>query len=470
VTLVATAPVATALVATALVATAPVATAPVAMGPAGRLAGPVVQGPVAQQQAAVARVVAARAAQPAEPVGQTEQTPTLSPSDVAEATDGEALLVGGRIRRHSERLWLCDAWASLEVELDAPLAELADGTLVRCRGTWERNALRRAELVSLTPGRANREVARFTQGMGHALQMRNHALRTVRSLFHARGFIEVETPTIVPCPGLDSHLDAFGVGDTTDEPRFLATSPEYQMKRLLVAGIPRCFQLGRAYRQGEVGQRHNPEFSMLEWYRAFGSMEEVMTDTEAVVRAVVNASARPDASIRAHVAKPFLRMTVTEAFKRFCNVDEPEMLALAEHDEDNFFHKLAFEIEPHFATLEQPLFLLRYPRPMASLAALDKEDPRYANRFELYVRGVELCNGFDELTDPAEQRRRFENDQAQRTAAKRPVYPLDHRFLAALEEGMPPSAGNALGFDRLLMLALEQPSLDHVLAFPESEL
>ena len=306
--------------------------------------------------------------------------------------------------------------------------------------------------------------------MGHALQMRDLALRAVRKLFHERRFIEVETPTIVPCPGLDSHLDAFAVGDNANAPRFLATSPEYQMKRLLVAGVPRCFQLGRAYRQGEVGQRHNPEFSMLEWYRAFGSMEEVMGDTEAVVRAVINASASPGASIRAEVARPFLRMTVAEAFKRYCNIDEPEMLALADQDEDTFFRKLAFEIEPQFCELEQPLFLLRYPRPMASLAALDEQDPRYANRFELYVRGVELCNGFDELTDPSEQRARFEHDQAQRAANKQPVYPLDHRFLAALEEGMPPSAGNALGFDRLLMLALEQRSLEQVLAFPESEL
>lgn len=437
----------------------------------------------------------------------------LSPSDVRDLQAAAEVTVGGRAQRVGDHdLIVFDSVCRLKVAcaFDAP-PEL-DGCIVALRGEWTAGLdgfLDRAALVSTHGGRPNRDVARLAGGVGAALAMRARALHAVRATFAARGFLEVETPTLVPCPGLDSHLDAFAIAPkpgaqsetkeralTEETPRdgaalppslpaprfadereqaeptlFLATSPEYQMKRLLVGGVPRCFQLGRAYREGEIGGRHNPEFTMLEWYRAFGSMEDVMTDTEDVVRAVVAACAAPSSTLHAYVAPPrFARLRVADAFRDIAGVSEDAMLELAHHDEGRFFEILAFEIEPTFADAPHPIFLTHYPRPMASLARLDVEDPRYALRFELYVRGVELCNGFDELTDPVEQRARFVADREARIASGRPAYPLDERFLQALEEGMPPSAGNALGFDRLVMLALEKASIEDVLAFPHAEL
>jgi lysyl-tRNA synthetase class 2 len=185
-----------------------------------------------------------------------------------------------------------------------------------------------------------------------------------------------------------------------------------------------------------------------------------MRDTEELVADLYGALGSP-----VPLTPPFARLAVSEAFSRFAAVSESDFFAMASGDPDSFFRILVEQVEPALASLG-PTFLVDYPISQASLARAKPADPRVCERFELYVAGIELCNGFGELTDPAEQRRRFALDQTERRAIGKPVYPIDERFVAALEEGMPPSAGNALGLDRLIALCLGEPEIARVLPFP----
>jgi elongation factor P--(R)-beta-lysine ligase len=306
------------------------------------------------------------------------------------------------------------------------------------------------------------------------LDVRARVTREARELFASRGYDEVETPCLVPSPGLDVHLAAFEVS-TVGKSRYLHTSPEYQMKRLLADAwargerTQRVFQITRAYREGERGERHNPEFTILEFYRAPGTMADTLRDTEQLVAKVTSGAVRLGARTIACMP-PFRRMTVAEAFATFANVDEDKMLALAEKDEDTFFRRLVDHVEPGLAALDHAVFLTHYPACQASLARTVPGDPRYAERYELYVAGVELCNGFGELTDAREQRARFEHDLAERALRSLPLYPIDERFLAALESGLPECSGNAIGLDRLAALAAGTTNIGDVLAFTDGEL
>ena len=296
------------------------------------------------------------------------------------------------------------------------------------------------------------------------LAARAHADDSARAFFTGRGFLEVETPLLVPSPGLDLHLDAFAV--TPD--RWLSTSPEYQMKRLLADGFPRIFQIGKAFRQNELGSRHNPEFTILEWYRANAGVEEIMRDTEQLVARVTGGRVvLGDRHVE--TMPPFVRMTVCEAYAEFARTPEEETLAMADADEDRFFRLLVDVVEPALARLDHALILTEYPASQAALARRKPGDSRVAERFELYVAGVELCNGFGELVDAREQRARLERDQAARLARGLPVYPIDERFLEALAR-VPPSGGNALGLDRLAALASGTTSIGEVMAFTADEL
>jgi len=302
------------------------------------------------------------------------------------------------------------------------------------------------------------------------LARRAELVRRVRTWFEDQDFLEVETPVLVPSPGLDLHLDAFAVDAGAGRAaRFLSTSPEYQMKRLLADGHPRIFQITRAFRRGELGSRHNPEFTILEWYRAGAAVDDVMRDTEALVLAVTGGEVRLG-DRRIPIAPPFARRTVCDAFEAFAGVAPADTLAWAAHDEDRFYKTLVDQVEPAIAALGAPIFVDEYPAPQASLARRKPSDPRVAERFELYVAGVELCNGFGELTDPVEQRARLVRDREERAARGLPVYPIDERFLGALERGLPPCAGNALGLDRLVALACGTTEIRDVIAFTDDEL
>ena len=292
------------------------------------------------------------------------------------------------------------------------------------------------------------------------LALRAVVHRSIRRFFEERDFVEVETPAIVPSPGLDVHLAAFEVRDSKGKPAgWLATSPEYQMKRLLSAGAERIFQLSRSYRADEHGRHHEREFTMLEWYRANSTSDDVIRDTEELVAFVAHALDQPAPEVQ----PPWQRLTVDEALQFHGNV----ALDAVVHDEERFFRVWAEEVQPRLGS-ERPVIVTDWPSSMASLARLKPNG--MADRFEAFFRGVELCNGFGELTDAAEQRRRFERDQAERQAAGAPVYPIDERFLEDLDRGMPDSGGNALGVDRLLMLLLGADSIQAVMLFPEERL
>ncbi len=262
------------------------------------------------------------------------------------------------------------------------------------------------------------------------LPERARVLRQIRAFFDARGFTEVETPVRIPAPAPEPHIDCPPSGDW-----FLRASPELQMKKLLAAGMERIYQIGPCFRAGEKGRRHSPEFTMLEWYRANADYSDIARDAEELVAEVL----RP----RGSAALP--RVTVREAYRRWAGWDPVEAW-----DQDRFDFDMATKIEPNLP--KGPLFLMDYPAPAASLARLKADDPRVAERWELYVDGLELANAFTELTDPVEQRRRFESARAERRALGEADYPLDEEFLDALGR-MPPSGGVALGVDRLVMLA-----------------
>ena len=294
-------------------------------------------------------------------------------------------------------------------------------------------------------------------------------LADVRRFFDARGFVEVQTPAMVPSPGLDLHLDAFEVRTPGDAgpTRWLNTSPEYQMKRLLADGWERIYQLAPCFRRGESGGRHNPEFTMLEWYRAHAGMDEVMGDTEQLVAAVTSGSVRlGERTI--DVRPPLERLPVCDAFSRYAGWPEDETLQAAATDEDRYFRALVEDVEPALERLDRAVFLVDFPATQASLARKKPADARLAERFELYVAGIELCNGFGELTDPREQRERLERDQAERRRRGLPVYPIDERFLDALAR-VPPSGGNALGLDRLAAVACGTTEIGEVIAFGADE-
>jgi lysyl-tRNA synthetase class 2 len=410
-----------------------------------------------------------------------------APSDlVGGALDAGRVVVGGRVAAvGAEGLRLADAFAQIDVLLaagDPPGA----GDLVVVEGDWREGRVVHGRLLARTtplrpptaePSSAPQadapppsETARLAAGTGARLRARARALGVIRAYFDRERFVEVDTPSMVPSPGLDLHLDAFEVMGAS-APRYLVTSPEYQMKRLLAGGVPRCFQVARCFRRGELGGRHNPEFTMLEWYRSFASVESVMLDTERLVRDVVgDLAGSPEVTVegvRVDLSQPFERVSVGEAFARHAGVSADEAILLASTDEERFFRILVDQVEPALARAPTGVFLVDYPAPFASLARLCPDDPRVCERFELYVGGLELCNGFGELTCPIEQRARLDRDDAARRARALPAYPIDERFLAALEEGMPPAAGNAMGLDRLVAVASGAARIGDGMSFPE---
>lgn len=271
---------------------------------------------------------------------------------------------------------------------------------------------------------------------------------------------------MVASPGLELHLDAFevkGVGRA----RFLNTSPEFHMKRLLVAGLPRIYQICKCFRRDEQGALHRAEFTMVEWYRCFADWNDVMRDTETLVAAAARAVNKGSTRIQGRsglidLAPPWERLTVARAFERYAAKSADQLV----DDEEQFYRVLVDAIEPQLGR-RKPVFLTHYPARMASLARLNSQDPRVAERFEAYIDGIELCNGFSELTDPMEQTERFKAVILARQAIGKAEYPLDERFIQALQQGMPPCSGNALGLDRLIMFILGANRIDEVMAFAE---
>jgi lysyl-tRNA synthetase class 2 len=295
-----------------------------------------------------------------------------------------------------------------------------------------------------------------------ALKKRARIIQAIRAYFINEGYLEVETPVRIPAPAPETHIDAPQSGT-----HFLHTSPELAMKRLVAAGYERIFQICRVFREGERGRNHLPEFTMLEWYASGSDYNDLMVECESLLSYIGEAlglggtlSCGP---CTIDLSVPGERVGVHDAFARYTDVTADRALA-----EGNFDLLMAERIEPRLG-MERATFLIDYPIECASLAAANPEDPTRAQRVELYLAGTELANGFTELTDPVEQRARFEKEREARSARGAPLYPMPEPFLADLEQ-MPPCAGMALGIDRLVMLFSGANSIDEVVAFTPEEL
>lgn len=307
----------------------------------------------------------------------------------------------------------------------------------------------------------------------HHLKQRAKILNVIRHFFAAREVLEVETPLLSHATVTDPHVIGIPaiykeIGDSKEKIVYLQTSPEYAMKRLLAAGSGAIFQIGKAFRQGDLGTIHNPEFTMLEWYRPGFDHHALMDEMDLLLQAVLN-------------SLPAERMSYLQLFQKYIGIN-PHTATINELKQCAAEHHISFVgeltnsnawldlllthcIEPHMG-VDRPLFLYDFPVSQAALAKIRyDETPAVASRFEVYFKGIELANGFHELQDAKEQRKRFENELKLRQQTNLLPVPIDEHFLAALESGLPDCSGVALGIDRLVMLALEASSLKEVVSF-----
>jgi lysyl-tRNA synthetase class 2 len=320
--------------------------------------------------------------------------------------------------------------------------------------------------------------------------LRGKVLRAIRRFFGEDGFVEVETPYLVPSPGMEPHLTALETDvqgpDGEKKRMYLHTSPEYAMKKLLGEGWDKIFQICRVFRNEEVSRTHQVEFTMLEWYRTHADYRKIMEDCEGLLgflsREILQGPELTYQGKKIHLAPPAERLSVAAAMQLYGKVDiekNRDGASLLEEAKargfrfdpgayysfDEVFFTIFLEaVEPRLG-IPKPTILYDYPASMGALARLKPENPSWAERFELYVAGLELGNAFSELIDPGEQRKRFESEQRLRAVLQKPLYPIDEDLLGALSR-MPPSAGIALGVDRLVMLFCDAPAIQDVLAFP----
>lgn len=323
------------------------------------------------------------------------------------------------------------------------------------------------------------------------LKKRMEIIRAIRRFFERQDFMEVETPILQVCPVMDTHIlgiraDIRGVDKQIDRTRYLHTSPEFAMKKLLVAGLPKIFQICHVFRDAEASKRHSVEFTMIEWYRAEEPYQQIMQDCIDLLRECAKHLGIKAYAYRDKICDPFEEweiLTVDAAFRNYAGIALSDFLEdrdgfknaidqigirTAEDDswDDLFFRVMDAKIEPMLG-MGRPTILCEYPISMASLARKKPGDPRFAERFELYVCGVEVANAFGELTDAKEQALRFREELKHKEKLYGDRYPVDEDFLTALEFGMPESSGIALGIDRLAMLAVGTDEIDDILWTPK---
>ena len=441
------------------------------------------------------------------------------------------MMTAGRITWCDERAFtLSNAHADVRVCLEGVIGQVAleGGELVRVVGEWRAPVFFADHVeVVYAPAAPLPHASRVSmQPRGEQLAARALMKSRTTAFFERRSFLDVHTPCLVPEPGTDVYLEPFtarfipedevvahhagGARSPRAFPMYLQTSPEFSMKRLLGQGFERIWQLTRGWRNGEVTARHVPEFTILEWYRAWEDVEAIMEDVEALTRLVLDGRAKlvvQGSTRHIDLSRAFERMTMQELVQRACGFDllealtYPELVAccmeqglltraplrepspeeavtqalegvseqMAAQAMDERWAMLFFELQvTHLDPLLEQLgavFITHWPAPLAVLARRDPGDARVSQRFELYVGGLELANGFGELTDASEQRQRFGQDLTQRRKLGRPPYPMPERFLEMLAGGMPPSAGVAMGFDRLLMLATGAADIAQVCPF-----
>lgn len=329
------------------------------------------------------------------------------------------------------------------------------------------------------------------------LRQRAVILKAIRDFFWEKGFLEVETPQLVPLPSLEPYLEVFETQllDQNRQPSraFLTSSPEYSMKKLLARGSGNLFQICKSYRNAEgVSSRHNPEFTILEWYRVEADYTDIMNDCEDLFRFIGKQLNIQDESHLLHfrgrtyrLDEPWERISVSEAFEKYAFIDQSTLLDVTllkkvgskkgyEVNESTTWEEIynqifLNEIEPHLGK-KQPCILYDYPASQAALSRKKASDPRFAERFEFYVAGLELGNAFSELTNWQEQLNRLQEDRQEKIRIGKTVFDIDQDFIAALKSGLPECAGIAVGIDRLVMLFTNADTIQETLAFPAGEL
>ena len=298
--------------------------------------------------------------------------------------------------------------------------------------------------------------------------VREKVIDTIRSHFKNQGFHEVSTPTLVPIPSIEPNLEVFqtelGTSKGVKRDGYLIMSPEFSIKKLLAAGIGNCFEIAKCFRnEEEVSPLHNPEFTMLEWYRTNADYTDVMRDFEDLFVKIIGSDKLIYQGATYDITRPWPRISFEEAFAKYAGKKIEDV-----KDED--FYKIFFnEIEPKLRDSKKPAIIYDYPISQASLARKKESDPRFAERFEVFLAGIELGNCFSELTDSAEQKKRFESDLAERRSQGKTDYPIDEDLIEALKSGLPRVSGIAVGVDRLVMLAADVPSISDTLFFPGEE-
>jgi lysyl-tRNA synthetase class 2 len=294
------------------------------------------------------------------------------------------------------------------------------------------------------------------------IRLRSRIIRYIRDFFYEHEYLEVETPCLIPAPAPEAHIDAIKVDGL-----FLHTSPELCMKRLLCSGHSRIFQICRCFRNDERGELHLPEFTILEWYHADINYSKLMNECQEMIQSVAHRLEKGETinyqGMEIDLKGPWQRMSVKRAFEKYST------LSLQDALDSNRFDEVMFEqIEPRLRETG-PVFLYDYPAQLAALSRLKHNDPTLAERFELYIGGLELANAFSELTDPDEQARRFRKEIQDRERAGKTLYPLPEKFIRDLGN-MPDAAGIALGVDRLVMLFTDTARIDDVVCFTPEEL
>ncbi|OGF21450.1 EF-P lysine aminoacylase GenX [Candidatus Falkowbacteria bacterium RIFOXYB2_FULL_38_15] len=323
--------------------------------------------------------------------------------------------------------------------------------------------------------------------------MRAKIIALIRDFFYKEGFLEVETPSMVAFPGMEPYLDPMKVSlnllEEKNIPASLITSPEYAMKKILAGGFSKIFQICKSFRAGEaIDSLHNPEFTILEWYRTHADYKDIMNDFEGlmahVARGVTDLKIKYQGS-EIDLAPPWERLTMREAFQKYAKMNLDEVLDRESIErvvkekgyevypndsfDDIFFKIFLSEIEPHLGK-NKPTILMDWPRQMAALSKVKADDPRYAERFEVYAGGMELGNAFTELIDPDEQRERLQKDKESRKKMGKDIYEIDEDFIDALRSGFPPAGGIAVGVDRIVMLFLDTKNIEDVLFFPARQI
>jgi lysyl-tRNA synthetase class 2 len=295
--------------------------------------------------------------------------------------------------------------------------------------------------------------------------IRARIVDALRSFLSGEGFLEVQTPLMISAPAPEPYIDAFAVPQGRGRPDlYLIPSPELHLKRLVSDGIERVFQLGPVFRKGERGRHHLPEFTMLEWYRTGADYLGLMADCEAMMQVAARAVGLQGSFLRygghqIDIAPPYVRITVESAFEQYAGWRPGP-----NPDAERFNADLVARVEPNLPH-NRPVFLLDFPASCASLARLKASDPAVAERVEWYVAGLELANGFSELTDPEEQEARFRKEAGRRRELGLAEYPFPQEFILSLRD-LPPCAGMALGIDRLVMLLTDAPEIDDVVPLP----